>query len=304
MSVGSALKLSCIGFAGGVILRLIDMLYFYNYTTGFYANNGIFSWVGLAFAAIISIVSAIMCYRDKRSFFGPFTPRKNYFTGTIALLSAVALITMGTVQIYQHINHIDLNLVGRNYSQSSVMHLIFIGVSFVFAALLMFSAFNFYRGKNLFTKVRLLNLISVLWGISNLLFTFFYYGKSTSKVENIYTVVGNALLLLALLYLSKLLSGIGGEKSAKRLYMFGIPAVVLTITYTVSNFAISLLQRTYLDFGEIPLPVQLANMAVAFYILAFLFTFKRYSLKRKSRMAPEERETAERKKAPRYRKPQ
>lgn len=300
MNVGSALKLTCVGIAGGTVLRLIDMLYFFDYETGFFENHAIFSWITFAFVMVISLLAMIMCYRDKKSFFGPFVARRNYFVAVTAAASSAMLIIMCILQAFQHINHVEQNWVGRNYAQSSVMHIIFIVVTAIFALVQIVAMVGSVMGKNFFIRARLLYILAPVWGVSNLLFTFFYYGKSTATTENIYTIVGIALLLLSLLYLSMLLAGIGGEKSAKRFYMFGIPAVTLNFTYTASNAMLALLGKNYDGFGELPMPVQLANLSVSLFVLAFLFTFKKYSLKRKNRMNPEERAAAERQSQHRY----
>ena len=34
VNVGNALKVTCVGFAAGVLLRVVQMLYFFDYDTG------------------------------------------------------------------------------------------------------------------------------------------------------------------------------------------------------------------------------------------------------------------------------
>ena len=58
----------------------------------------------------------------------------------------------------------------------------------------------------------------------------------------------------------------------------GIFAVVLGLTYSLSNLALLLLGRTYT--GEMPPAVQLASMVVQLFLLVFLVSFRKYSLRR------------------------
>ena len=85
-------------------------------------------------------------------------------------------------------------------------------------------------------------------------------------------------MLLCLFYLCKLLAGVDEEGAAKRAFVTGIFAVVLTVSYTLPNLVLLLLGRTY--SGEIPPAVQAACLVAALYQLVFLVTFRKYSLRR------------------------
>ena len=45
VNVGNALKVTCVGFAAGVLLRVVQMLYFFDYDTGFYTDGGVMAWI-------------------------------------------------------------------------------------------------------------------------------------------------------------------------------------------------------------------------------------------------------------------
>lgn len=286
MNAGSALKLTCVGIAGGIIFRMASLLFLFDFETGFYKDNGIAAWGIMAFLAVIAGLGIFWCQRDKRAYFGPYETRKNMGGGLVSALSALALFVMFVLQLKTHGALVQVGQVGINYSQSSGLHLLFILSSAVFGVLQLMTAVGFFTGKNLFQKVPTLHLISVVWGILNLLFTFFYYAKSAMHIENVYMIVGAAATVFSLLYMSKLIVGIGGEKTARNCYIFGIPAVLINLTYTVSNLIVNMLGKNYYNFGEIPVTIQLGSLGVSFFILAFLFTFKKYSLKRKPRPEP------------------
>ena len=47
VNVGNALKVTCVGFAAGVLLRVVLMLYYFDYETSFYTDGGVMAWVSL-----------------------------------------------------------------------------------------------------------------------------------------------------------------------------------------------------------------------------------------------------------------
>ena len=137
---------------------------------------------------------------------------------------------------------------------------------------------GFFTGKNTLEKAPLLYLTGVFWGLCYLVLVYVFYARSASFVENFFSVISAAALVLALFYLCKLFAGVDEEGAAKRLFVTGILAVVLTLTYTVPNLALLLLDRSYP--GEIPPAIQLASLGAAAFLLLFLVTFRKYSLRR------------------------
>ena len=84
--------------------------------------------------------------------------------------------------------------------------------------------------------------------------------------------------LLCLFYLCKLLAGVDEEGAAKRAFVTGIFSVVLTLTYSLSNLSPAAAGQGL--FGEIPPAVQLASLVVSLFLLVFLVSFRKYSLRR------------------------
>ena len=66
MRVGRALKLICVGFGLGVLLRVVQMLYFFDYETGFYTDGGVMAWLSLGLPLAASLAAAVLCYRSRR----------------------------------------------------------------------------------------------------------------------------------------------------------------------------------------------------------------------------------------------
>ena len=65
MNVGNALKVLCVGFGAGVVLRVVQMLYFYDYTTGFYTDGGVVAFCSLGLPLLAALlpggILGLMC---------------------------------------------------------------------------------------------------------------------------------------------------------------------------------------------------------------------------------------------------
>ena len=103
-------------------------------------------------------------------------------------------------------------------------------------------------------------------------------GKAKELAADLSTEVTAVLLGYQVGDLCKLLAGVDEEGAAKRVFVTGIFAVVFSLTYSMSNLSLLLLGRTY--SGEIPPSVQLASLVVSLFLLVFLVTFRKYSLRR------------------------
>lgn len=279
MNVGRALKVACVGIAGGIILRVINMLYSYDYATGFYTDGGFFAWMIMAFIAVISILTIVMCIKDKSPFIA-IKERKNVPVGIVTIASGLILVGAGLLQMGEHFAYIEMGYVGRQFPQSGGLHAAFCIMTILYGVLQIATAIMFFTGKNFYSRARLLYLISTAWSAVYLLFVFVNYSRSSSTSENIFTVCSACGIMLTLFYMSKILAGSMGERTVRAFYVVSIPTLILTMTYTVSNIVLSVLDNLYLGFGEIPIMIQIIVLAVAVFILFVLFTFNKHSIRR------------------------
>ncbi len=277
MNVLNALKVTCVGFAGGVLLRVVHMLYFYDYDTGFATDGGLTAWLCLGFTVAACALACVMCFRSRR-YFGPYVPRKNAGLGAVAAISGLILILSSVLQLVDYINYKKTGFASFESSERGVLHLLFSAACLLFGFVQLYASIGFFMGKNNLERAPLLYLAAVLWGIAYLVLVYVFYARSSSFVENFFAVMGGASMLLALFYLCKLLAGVDEEGAAKRLFVTGLTAVILTVTYALSNLALLALGKSY--SGEIPAMMQLSSLGVAAFLLVFLVTFRRYSISR------------------------
>lgn len=277
MNVGNALKVTCVGFAVGVVLRVVQMLYCFDYETGFYTDHGVLAWCSLIFVLGASLLAGVMCFLSRR-YFGPYVPRKNTLLGLSAVLSGAVLLAAGAFQAVDYAGFLKTGATAYDSTERSVIHIAFFISCFLFGAVQLFAAIGFFQGKNQLSKIPLLYLVAVIWGVAYLILVYVFYAKSSSFVENFFAVSGGAFTLLTLFYLCKLMAGVEEAAAAKRLFVTGVFAVVLTVTYSFANLTLLLLGRSY--SGEIPPMLQVASLCVALFLLAFLMTFRKYSIRR------------------------
>lgn len=280
MNVGNALKVTCVGFAVGVLLRVIQMLYCFDYDTGFYTDGGVLAWCSLLFVVAAVALADTMCFFSRR-YFGPYLPGKNTMLGVVAALSGVALAASAFLQAVDFIGYRRTGISAYDSAERGVIHVAFMVTCFLFGVVQIIAAAGFFRGKGLLQKAPLLYLVGVAWGIAYLIMVYVFYAKSSSFVENFFAIMSGASTLLCLFYLCKLFAWADEESAAKRVFVTGIAAVVLTVTYSFSNLALLLLGKSY--SGEIPAMIQLSSLGVALFLLMFLMTFKKTSIRRTPR---------------------
>lgn len=285
MNVGNALKVTCVGFAGGILLRMVQLLFFFDYETGFYTDSGVMAWICTGFVVLTAVLAIVMCFRDRRSF-GRYSAGKNNLAGAVGAASGLVLIAAAVMQLMDYLNYQTQNYGASDAQEYGVLHTAFLICCFAFGAVQLFVSSGFFLGRNSLSKVPLLYLVAVLWGVSYLVLVYVFYAKASSFTENFFAVIGGVTTLMALFYLCKLFAGVDEEGAAKRFYVTGIASVILTMTYSVSNLALMLLGKSYI--GEIPTSVQLASLAVSLFLLAFLFTFKKDSIRRPGKPAQAE----------------
>ena len=287
MKLRNALKLTCLGIAGGTVLRLVSMLFFFDDGIGFYKDGGLMASASLIFLLGICVVAVIFCFRDKAYFSGGDVLRRNLPGGAVSLLSAAAL-TYGAGKEYMTRRELLAGLqrtsseLLESHPQVSSIHLALILCSILLAVFQLGNALRLFSGRPLMEKAAILQVIPIIWGILYLIFVFLYYARSPMNTENIYVVLGGVTLSFALLYRGKILAGMDEAATVMRCFLSGIPAVLLGFSYCLSNLLLQFLGKGFSDLGEIPQSFQIAALFVVMDILLFLFSYRGSGQKKQS----------------------
>ncbi|MGN0478513.1 MAG: hypothetical protein ACI4GO_03680 [Hominenteromicrobium sp.] len=269
------MKTKCAFWAAGIgillaaALRCIQMLYFFDDETGFVTDSGIFSWISSGIMLLAVLISGILCRTD-RSLCGRLRPGANGAVGVTALFSALFLGLCSIVLFRDFYTYRYYGVVYFVPSAHVEAHLPFAVLSALFGIAMLISAVVWMCGKG-FRGLGVLWALGILWGLCYMVLTFMTYSASATTVENFFTVGGGAALVFFLLAEGKLFAGIGTGAS-RDIYVFGLPAAVLWLTYVFSNTVLIIAGRGYAT--EMPYVLQLVMLFQSVHILALLFSLR------------------------------
>lgn len=253
-------------------LRVFAALRYLDPQTGFYSDGG--KVVGAASVLLIAgiLFLMVLVHRSPVNQTAP-GPVKDVPT---ALLGALA----GVFVLVQSVVGLSTGIPG----EGRVFYLIFSAAGILAGAVLILYAYDSATGLRSVGSRPLLALIPSVWGCLFLVFLFITYSAVVNLVEDVYHTFTVVFLLLFLFVQAKLLTGIESEKSGKMIYMAGLPAALLALVTGVP----SCIQyfSTGKTAGVLTIGMHMANIVLAFYILAFLAAVGR------RRSAPEKAEAS------------
>lgn len=270
------MKTKCAFWIAGIsvvlaaVLRCIQMLYFFDYRTGFVTDSGALTWAYGGVVVLVSVVCGLLCRLDG-ALCGKLRRESNGAVGVSSLFSALFLALCAVALFRDFHTYHDF---GVSYFVSTVQvdaHLPFAVLSAAFSAASLVSAVAWLRGKGFPGRLGIFGAVGVVWGLCYMVLTFMTYSAAATTIENVFTVGGGAALLLFLLAEGKLLSGVDQRNAARDIYVFGLPAATLWLTYVLSNTVLIIAGRGYVT--EMPYTIQLVMLLLSVHILALLLTF-------------------------------
>lgn len=240
--------------------RIYQVLFLVEPDTGFYTDGNITTAIVSIAAAVGLILIMAICAADKR---------KQTYSPITSIPAAVIGTLTGLGIIFQYL----ISLLGGEEQKNQIPAMIVSIFGILAGVILIVTAYNFATGQNTFARMPVLALIPPLWCCVCLITLFITYVSVVNIAENIYDTFTVIFVLLFLFAQAKMLAGIETEKSAKRVYMFGIPAVLMALVTGIPN--VVLLFNGTSRTGSFPLGLHLVNILMAFYIIAFLTAVSR-----------------------------
>lgn len=281
MNVKNALKICGISLVVGIAFRIYSILYFFDDSIGFY-NNSFIAWASFFVTIISAAVAAVMCLKDKKTFFAPYSGSSSRLLAFSSFVSGAVTLSAGIIlgkdylemQKQQPVSS-EVNL---QHPLSGKIFMALIISLLIYGLLQIILSIPFLLGKNPFKKAPALYLISTIWGVCNLLFVFVYYSRSALKQENYLTVLSAAFLLLSVYYLSRYFAGVGKERSARFLFVFGFPAVIITSVQTGADLLNTFVFGLKAPLNLLPIMVQAVQLSVCLFVFASLLIIRKYDL--------------------------
>jgi hypothetical protein len=252
--------------------RIYQVLFLVEPGTGFYTDGNTTTLIISAglIVGILAIMGFAFMEKEKRV----YRPIHSLPTAVIGTLMGLGLI----------FNYL-ISLFGVQEQQNSVTNVIVSIFGVLAGAVLILTAYNFATAQNTFNKHPLLSLIPSLWGCVSLVTLFITYVSVVNIAENIYDTFTVIFLLLFLFSQAKMLAGIENEKSIKRIFMFGIPTVLMALVTGIPS-AILVFSGTSRT-SAFPVGLHLVNILTAFYVIAFLSAVSRLPLATENQSAEE-----------------
>lgn len=136
------------------------------------------------------------------------------------------------------------------------------------AVAFLMAAYDFACGSSVLRRHPLAALLVPIWGCFRMISLFINYVAAVNRFENIYHTFTAVLLLLFLFSQTKLLAGVDAARGAKRIFLYGFPAVVAVLTDCIPNLALLFAGRSTL--GGFSAGFYFVDSILAVYAAAYL----------------------------------
>ncbi|MFU0831365.1 MAG: YndJ-like protein [Oscillospiraceae bacterium] len=241
-------------------IRIYAVLRYLDPETGFYSDSNRMVGIASLLLFVGIIVTAYFASRNAVSEIGT-EPLKNVTTAVLGAFAGVFVIVQSIVGL------------GTEFLEvGQIFYKIFSVTGILAGAVLMLIAYDFATGSRIVGNRPFLALVPSVWGCFFLVILFITYSAIVNLPENVYHTFTVVFLLLFLFTQAKLLTGIESTKSGKMIYMVGFPAALLALmTGVPSCIQFFSAGKTA---GIVSIGMHMANIILAFYILAFLYALQ------------------------------
>lgn len=265
----NAVILTLFGIFAVAVMRFLQFGLLFDQESGFFADDGVVSWIALAMGAAAVAGTALMTWRDK-NYYGCYKLTKNLPLGLTSLLVS-AVMLCGAWGLFlqwstqRSTGKEEVSAIGFS------MWIPFLIATVLFAVFMAIAAVVALKGSPFFGRFGLVPLLSVLWTLFLLLFMFVHYTISVLTTENLFVILTSVLLALAYMNLSKFISGMNPD--GRVLYSVVVSCCagsVFSLGWSLSSLVKYLLGIH--AKGDVPLPLTVMILAAGAYVLVFLMT--------------------------------
>lgn len=271
MKIKTAFIIAGIGTVAASVLRCIQMLFYFDYETGFVTDSGVFTALYCGIVMASGIACAVLCGMDKGTC-GIMQRSRSWGAGITALFVSLFLLYSGATLLMDAYNYLQFGVTYSIEPTHIMAHVPLAVLSVLFGIAALITAVCWLRGRHLPGNLGAVWMIGIIWGLYYMVLTFMTYSATATTQENLFTVGGGALMLMFLLSECKLITGMGGRKDSRYLFIFGLPAVIFWFTYVISNTVLILFGRGYA--AEMPYVVQLVMLALSAHASALLICLR------------------------------
>lgn len=241
--------------------RLSQILFYMDRKTGFYSDGGVLTAVVSAGLAVGAIAVAVLCYTD-RGRPKSYQPIRSIPAAVLGILAGLGLVIESV-----------FGLMDGSSGQIHFMYMILSVFGILTGIVFMLTAYDFSVGENRFGKYPILALVPPVWGCVSLVALFITYVAVANVSENIYNTFTVIFILLFLFAQAKLLAGVENQRSSRLIYVFGMPAILLSLVTGISGAVSYFIGAN--PVGYFPVGLHFVNVLLALYIFAFLLAVRK-----------------------------
>lgn len=243
--------------------RLAELFLLADHETGLYTD----SMRAISFAVTAVLVAAaalimLFCKTDPRScYIG--RPVYSPVASVAGCLAGAWLLVQSVMLLLQKNQEQPEAVQVQNFLLRVVMPFCGIAAS----AVLFMAAYGYFVGTNRLASLRFLTLLPPLWGCVCLVSSFILYTSVVEITENVYDTFSMIFVLLFLFSQAKLLAGYEEGRSTRNLILYGMLAVLVTMSASLPSIISSVYHEGESVFSQVNM-IRMVNFILSVYILA------------------------------------
>lgn len=255
-----------------LLLRLGDLFFFYDSSTGFFSDRSLLSWIAIALTAAFAVGLAIV-YNRKKPFLGKVAEKSRSIPGGIFMLLTGLVSLVCAYCMYLHYQELERSGIKEISATGLSLRLPFMVATIVFGVYMLFGSFALISRKNYLKKLKPLSLIAPLWALIYSLYVFVHYSISSIFTENVYAVFSAIIPALFLMNQAKFISDVNEDgRALPKMLVYGSVSSALLIPYSLSAVIYELLGYSYKNM--LPLWIHGILLLLGLFIFVFCANLK------------------------------
>lgn len=193
-----------------------------------------------------------------------FHSSKNPYIGIVSVVLSASFL-------WNALSYILCDTSNNSFIQTLLMFIFAVGSSITFILI----ALNYFLGQNMFKKAQIAIFFPVLWFTVKMIMFLSIEDGSPDP----YNIILNSFVLLFLFYHTQIFVTAVEKNMFKKLFVFGLPSVILSLMYCIPEIASQM--QSSLGLDNIKLSILSIQLILGLYIFLILIDIQRQINKNK-----------------------